>query len=107
MECKWGVNRNVIVGVAKIVYVSFTESRTVYKVESIIIEGNEIAVSYFLSFNKKTGIVSFVQEDNEVIFVDCSKIDAIRIGKVCSCKTKVKYIEEDFSLLGNVCPALF
>ena len=31
MECKWGVNRNVIVGVAKIVYVSFTESRTVYK----------------------------------------------------------------------------
>jgi len=74
------------------------------KVESIIIEGNEIAVSYFLSFNKKTGIVSFVQEDNEVIFVDCSKIDAIRIGKVCSCKTKVKYIEEDFSLLGNVCP---
>ena len=48
-----GVNRNVIVGVAKIVYVSFTESRTVYKVESIIIAGNEIAVSYFLSFNKK------------------------------------------------------
>ncbi len=28
----------------------------------------------------------------------------IRIGKVCSCKTKVKFIEEDFSLLGNVCP---
>ncbi|MGE7863450.1 BC_2878 family exosporium-associated protein [Bacillus mobilis] len=74
------------------------------KVESIVIAGNEIVVSYFLSFNKRNGIVSFVQEDNEVIFVDCSRIDAIQIGKVCSCKTKVKYIEEDFSLLGNVCP---
>ncbi|WP_454015831.1 BC_2878 family exosporium-associated protein [Bacillus sp. Marseille-Q7846] len=74
------------------------------KVESIVIAGNRIVVSYFLSFNKRNGIVSFVQEDNEVIFVDCSKIDAIRIGKVCSCKTKVKFIEEDFSLLGNVCP---
>ncbi|MGM7429131.1 BC_2878 family exosporium-associated protein [Bacillus pacificus] len=74
------------------------------KVESIVIAGNEIVVSYFLSFNKKNGVVSFVQEDDEVIFVDCSKIDAIRIGKVCSCKTKVKFIEEDFSLLGNVCP---
>lgn len=74
------------------------------KVESIVIAGNEIVVSYFLSFNKTKSIVSFVQEDNEVIFVDCSKIDAIRIGKVCSCKTKVKFIEEDFSLLGNVCP---
>ncbi|MCU4988319.1 hypothetical protein OCF10_05070 [Bacillus cereus] len=74
------------------------------KVESIVIAGNGIVVSYFLSFNKRNGIVSFVQEDNEVIFVDCSKIDAIRIGKVCSCKTKVKFIEEDFSLLGNVCP---
>ncbi|PEO17247.1 hypothetical protein CN562_05190 [Bacillus wiedmannii] len=74
------------------------------KVESIVIAGNEIVVSYFLSFNKRNGVVSFVQEDNEVIFVDCSKIDAIRIGKVCSCKTKVKFIEEDFSLLGNVCP---
>ncbi|MEK4737108.1 MULTISPECIES: BC_2878 family exosporium-associated protein [Bacillus] len=74
------------------------------KVESIVIAGNEIVVSYFLSFNKMKGIVSFVQEDDEVIFVDCSKIDAIRIGKVCSCKTKVKFIEEDFSLLGNVCP---
>lgn len=50
------------------------------------------------------GIVSFVQEDDEVIFVACSKIDAIRIGKVCSCKTKVKFIEEEFRLLGNVCP---
>ncbi|MBG9598352.1 membrane protein [Bacillus mycoides] len=74
------------------------------KVESIVIAGNEIVVSYFLSFNKMKGIVSFVQEDDEVIFVNCSKIDAIRIGKVCSCKTKVKFIEEDFSLLGNVCP---
>ncbi|MCU5330534.1 BC_2878 family exosporium-associated protein [Bacillus wiedmannii] len=74
------------------------------KVQSIVIAGNEIVVSYFLSFNKRNGIVSFVQEDNEVIFVDCSRIDAIRIGKVCSCKTKVKFIEEDFSLLGNVCP---
>ncbi|GAB6422060.1 hypothetical protein bcgnr5390_03700 [Bacillus luti] len=74
------------------------------KVESIVIAGNEIVVSYFLSFNKRNGIVSFVQEDNNVIFVDCSRIDAIRIGKVCSCKTKVKFIEEDFSLLGNVCP---
>lgn len=74
------------------------------QVESIVIAGNEIDVSYFLSFNKRKGIVSFVQQDNEVIFVDCSKIDAIRIGKVCSCKTKVKFIEEDFSLLGNVCP---
>ncbi|PEI74186.1 BC_2878 family exosporium-associated protein [Bacillus wiedmannii] len=74
------------------------------KVESIVIAGNEIVVSYFLSFNKRNGIVSFVQEDNEVIFVDCSRIDAIQIGKVCSCKTKVKFIEEDFSLLGNVCP---
>ncbi|AZJ20972.1 BC_2878 family exosporium-associated protein [Bacillus wiedmannii] len=74
------------------------------KVESIVIAGNEIVVSYFLSFNKRNGTVSFVQEDNEVIFVDCSRIDAIRIGKVCSCKTKVKFIEEDFSLLGNVCP---
>ncbi|TXR95117.1 hypothetical protein DN390_23730 [Bacillus sp. SH7-1] len=74
------------------------------KVESIVIAGNGIVVSYFLSFNKRNGIVSFVQEDNEVIFVDCSKIDAIRIGKVCSCKTKVKFIEEDFSLLGNICP---
>ncbi|MBJ8105353.1 MULTISPECIES: BC_2878 family exosporium-associated protein [Bacillus cereus group] len=74
------------------------------KVESIVIAGNEIVVSYFLSFNKKNGIVSFVQEGNEVIFVDCSRIDAIRIGKICSCKTKVKFIEEDFSLLGNVCP---
>ncbi|WP_242290101.1 BC_2878 family exosporium-associated protein [Bacillus cereus group sp. BfR-BA-01319] len=74
------------------------------KVESIVIAGNEIVVSYFLSFNKRNGIVTFVQEDNEVIFVDCSRIDAIRIGKVCSCKTKVKFIEEDFSLLGNVCP---
>ncbi|MCC2327921.1 BC_2878 family exosporium-associated protein [Bacillus wiedmannii] len=74
------------------------------KVGSIVIAGNEIVVSYFLSFNKRNGIVSFVQEDNEVIFVDCSRIDAIRIGKVCSCKTKVKFIEEDFSLLGNVCP---
>lgn len=74
------------------------------KVESIVIAGNEIVVSYFLSFNKKNGVVSFVQEVDEVIFVDCSKIDAIRIGKVCSCKTKVKFIEEDFSLLGNVCP---
>ncbi|MHC2835864.1 hypothetical protein ACUXEY_004384 [Bacillus sp. F9_6S_D1_P_5] len=58
------------------------------KVESIVIAGNGIVVSYFLSFNKRSGIVSFVQEDNEVIFVDCSRIDAIRIGKVCSCKTK-------------------
>ncbi|PGO25419.1 hypothetical protein CN984_19440 [Bacillus cereus] len=74
------------------------------KVESIVIAGNKIVVSYFLSFNKMKGIVSFVQEDNDVIFVDCSKIDAIRIGKVCSCKAKVKFIEEDFSLLGNVCP---
>ncbi|WP_242245747.1 BC_2878 family exosporium-associated protein [Bacillus cereus group sp. BfR-BA-01523] len=74
------------------------------KVESIVIAGKEIFVSYFLSFNKIKGIVSFVQEDNDVIFVDCSKIDAIRIGKVCSCKAKVKFIEEDFSLLGNVCP---
>ncbi|MGG0301453.1 BC_2878 family exosporium-associated protein [Bacillus albus] len=74
------------------------------KVESIVIAGNGIVVSYFLSFNKRSGIVSFVQEDNEVIFVDCSRIDAIRIGKVCSCKTKVKCIEEDFCLLGNVCP---
>ncbi|PER29946.1 BC_2878 family exosporium-associated protein [Bacillus cereus] len=74
------------------------------KVESVVIAGNEIVVSYFLSFNNMKGIVSFVQEDNDVIFVDCSKIDAIRIGKVCSCKTKVKFIEEDFSLLGNVCP---
>lgn len=74
------------------------------KVESIVIAGNGIVVSYFLSFNKRNGIVFFVQEDNEVVFVDCSKIDAIRIGKVCSCKTKVKFIEEDFSLLGNVCP---
>ncbi|PFW81928.1 hypothetical protein COL27_18120 [Bacillus sp. AFS075960] len=74
------------------------------KIESIVIAGNEIVVSYFLSFNKRNGIVSFVQEDNEVTFVDCSRIDAIRIGKVCSCKTKVKFIEEDFSLLGNVCP---
>ncbi|PEQ00581.1 hypothetical protein CN587_28385 [Bacillus wiedmannii] len=74
------------------------------KVESIVIAGNEIVVSYFLSFNKRNGIVSFAQEDNEVIFVDCSRIDAIRIGKVCSCKTKVKFIEVDFSLLGNVCP---
>ncbi|TPV42399.1 BC_2878 family exosporium-associated protein [Bacillus dicomae] len=74
------------------------------KVDSIVIGGNEIVVSYFLSFDKSKGIVSFVQADNEVIFVDCLKIDAIRIGKVCSCKTKVKYIEEDFSLLGNVCP---
>ncbi|HDR6314635.1 TPA: hypothetical protein QCU53_001347 [Bacillus thuringiensis] len=74
------------------------------KVESIVIAGNRIVVSYFLSFNKRNGIVSFVQEDNEVIFVDCSRIDAIQIGKVCSCKTKVKFIEEDFSLLGNVCP---
>ncbi|AFQ26577.1 MULTISPECIES: BC_2878 family exosporium-associated protein [Bacillus] len=74
------------------------------KVESIVIVGNEIVVSYFLSFNVMKGIVSFVQEDSEDIFVDCSKIDVIRIGKVCSCKSKVKYIEEDFSLLGNVCP---
>ncbi|MFP3412687.1 hypothetical protein SB773_13875 [Bacillus sp. SIMBA_074] len=74
------------------------------KVESIVIAGKEIFVSYFLAFNKMKGIVSFVQEDNDVIFVDCSKIDAIRIGKVCSCKAKVKFIEEDFSLLGNVCP---
>ncbi|PGB25254.1 hypothetical protein COM06_18990 [Bacillus toyonensis] len=74
------------------------------QVENIVIAGNEIDVSYFLSFNKRKGIVAFVQQDNEVIFVDCSKIDAIRIGKVCSCKSKVKYIEEDFSLLGNVCP---
>ncbi|OQR56819.1 BC_2878 family exosporium-associated protein [Bacillus sp. CDB3] len=74
------------------------------KVESIVIAGKEFVVSYFLSFNKMKGIVSFVQEDNDVIFVDCSKIDAIRIGKVCSCKAKVKFIEEDFSLLGNVCP---
>ena len=82
----------------------FLKSRAFTKVESIVIAGNEIVVSYFLSFNKKNGVVSFVQEDDEVIFVDCSKIDAIRIGKVCSCKTKVKFIEEDFSLLGNVCP---
>lgn len=54
------------------------------KVESIVIAGKEIFVSYFLAFNKMKGIVSFVQEDNDVIFVDCSKIDAIRIGKVCS-----------------------
>jgi hypothetical protein len=74
------------------------------KVESIVIAGKEIFASYFLAFNKMKGIVSFVQEDNDVIFVDCSKIDAIRIGKVCSCKAKVKFIEEDFSLLGNVCP---
>ncbi|PDY08612.1 BC_2878 family exosporium-associated protein [Bacillus nitratireducens] len=74
------------------------------KVESIVIAGKESVVSYFLSFNKMKGIVSFVQEDNDVIFVDCSKIDAIRIGKVCNCKAKVKCIEEDFSLLGNVCP---
>ncbi|AZQ47458.1 hypothetical protein EJW27_13400 [Bacillus albus] len=74
------------------------------KVESIVIGGNEIVVSYFLSFNERKGIVSFVQEEDEVIFVDCSRIDAIRIGKICSCKTKVKFIEEDFSLLGNVCP---
>lgn len=74
MECKWSVSRN------------------------------EIVVSYFLSFNKMKSIVPFVQEDSEVIFVDCSKIDADRIGKVCNCKTKVKFIEEDFSLLGNVCP---
>ncbi|MGE6598276.1 BC_2878 family exosporium-associated protein [Bacillus proteolyticus] len=74
------------------------------KVESIVIAGNEIVGSYFLSFNEMKGIVSFVQEDDEVIFVDCSRIDAIRIGKICSCKTKVKFIEEDFSLLGNVCP---
>ncbi|WP_439022427.1 BC_2878 family exosporium-associated protein [Bacillus thuringiensis] len=74
------------------------------KVESIVIAGKENVVSYFLSFNKRNGIVSFVQEENDVIFVDCSRIDAIRIGKVCSCKTKVKFIEEDFSLLGNVCP---
>ncbi|EOP53563.1 hypothetical protein IKQ_02403 [Bacillus cereus VDM053] len=74
------------------------------KVESIVIAGKESVVSYFLSFNKMKGIVSFVQEDNDVIFVDCSKIDAIRIGKVCNCKAKVKFIEEDFSLLGNVCP---
>ncbi|MGG3672950.1 BC_2878 family exosporium-associated protein [Bacillus nitratireducens] len=74
------------------------------KVESIVIAGKESVVSYFLSFNKIKGIVSFVQEDNDVIFVDCSKIDAIRIGKVCNCKAKVKCIEEDFSLLGNVCP---
>lgn len=73
-------------------------------VESIVIAGKEIVLSYFLSFNERKGIVSFVQEDNAVIFVDCSRIDAIRIGKVCSCKTKVKFIEEDFSLLGNVCP---
>ncbi|WP_237980225.1 BC_2878 family exosporium-associated protein [Bacillus thuringiensis] len=74
------------------------------KVESIVIAGNEIVVSYFLSFNERKGIVSFVQEGDEVIFIDCPRIDAIRIGKVCSCKTKVKYIEEDFSLLGIVCP---
>ncbi|MEX0137016.1 hypothetical protein MRBLBA71_003719 [Bacillus nitratireducens] len=74
------------------------------KVESIVIAGKESVVSYFLSFNKMKGIVSFVQEDNDVIFVDCSKIDAVRIGKVCNCKAKVKFIEEDFSLLGNVCP---
>ncbi|MFV8516302.1 BC_2878 family exosporium-associated protein [Bacillus sp. SBS7] len=74
------------------------------KVESIVIGGNEIVVSYFLSFNERKGIVSFVQEEDEVIFVDCSRIDAIRIGKICSCKTKVKFIEEDFCLLGNVCP---
>ncbi|EJS68772.1 hypothetical protein CN425_08865 [Bacillus cereus] len=74
------------------------------KVEGIVIAGKEIVITYFLSFNKMKGIVSFLQEDNEVIFVDCSRIDAIRIGKVCSCKTKVKFIEEDFSLLGNICP---
>ncbi|WP_059038174.1 BC_2878 family exosporium-associated protein [Bacillus mycoides] len=74
------------------------------RIESITIDGNEIVVSYFISFNEIKGIVSFAQEDNEVIFVDCSRIDAIRIGKVCSCKAKVKFIEEDFSLLGNVCP---
>ena len=32
------------------------------QVESIVIAGNEIDVSYFLSFNKRKGIVSFVQE---------------------------------------------
>ncbi|OFD42458.1 BC_2878 family exosporium-associated protein [Bacillus mycoides] len=74
------------------------------RVESIVIDGNEIVVSYFISFNEIKGIVSFAQEDSEVIFVDCSRIDAIRIGKVCSCKTKVKFIEDEFSLLGNVCP---
>lgn len=63
------------------------------KVESIIIAGNEIAVSYFLSFNKKTGIVSFVQKDNEVIFVDCSKIDAIRIGKYVVAKQKLNILK--------------
>ena len=104
MECKWVVSRNEMIDVAKIVFVNFAKSRAFTKVESIVIAGNEIVVSYFLSFNKKNGVVSFVQEDDEVIFVDCSKIDAIRIGKVCSCKTKVKFIEEDFSLLGNVCP---
>ena len=104
MECKWIVSRNVIIDVARIEFVNFTKFRTFTKVESVVIAGNEIVVSYFLSFNNMKGIVSFVQEDNDVIFVDCSKIDAIRIGKVCSCKTKVKFIEEDFSLLGNVCP---
>ena len=47
--------------------------------------------------------MSFAQQDSEVIFVDCSRTDAIRIGKVCSCKTKVKIIENEFRL-GNVCP---
>ncbi|MBE7121266.1 BC_2878 family exosporium-associated protein [Bacillus cereus] len=74
------------------------------RVESIVIDGNEIVVSYFISFNEFNGIVSFSQEDSEVIFVDCSRIDAIRIGKVCNCKAKVKFIEEEFSLLGNICP---
>ncbi|MDM5433744.1 hypothetical protein QUG02_13780 [Bacillus hominis] len=74
------------------------------RVESIVIDGNEIGVSYFISFNEMKGIVSFAQEDSGVIFVDCSRIDAIQIGKVCNCKVKVKFIEEEFSLLGNVCP---
>lgn len=48
------MSRNVIVGVAKIVYVNFYKYT---KVESIVIAGNEIMVSYFLSFSHyKMGI---------------------------------------------------
>ncbi len=69
------MSQNVIVGVAKIVYVNFYKYT---KVESIVIAGNEIMVSYFLSFSHyKMGIKIDLKKS---IFIFYNKVLPILIS---------------------------
>ncbi|MDN4609016.1 hypothetical protein [Sporosarcina highlanderae] len=47
-------------------------------IEEVFINGKKESVETFASFNRFTGLVTFVKGNNEVLLVDYRRIDAIQ-----------------------------